>query len=103
MQPILSKLVVPIVLPYEFVRVVFKDKRKRDIWFKCKPQLKGKNVWITDDLTPFSSGIAYQARLAVKQKKIKQKKIQKTCVFRGRIFIIKNGETTPVIMTKLDE
>lgn len=80
------------------VRVVFKDEKKRDIWFKCKPELKGKNVWITDDLTPFTSGMAYQARQAVKQKRA-----QKTWVFRGRVFIIKNGETNPTAVTRLSD
>jgi hypothetical protein len=76
------------------VRVVFQDEDLRNKWYKGKTELKGVNIWLSDDMTPFGSGLAYQARKAKKEQKI-----QKTWVFKGRIFIIKNGETTPTIVT----
>ena len=76
------------------VRVVFHDEEFRNKWYKCKTELKGKNIWLSDDLTPFGSGIAYLARKAKKEQKI-----QKTWIFRGRIFIIKNGESTATIVS----
>jgi hypothetical protein len=80
------------------LRVVFKDAIKRDELFKLKPKLKGHNIWITDDLTSHSSNLAYLARQAEKTKKIK-----KTWVYGGRIFIVKNEDDRPVKISKKED
>ena len=51
---------------------------------KKRSKLKDKAVYITDDLTPYRSGLAYQARKALKADKIAD-----TWVYDGNIFIKK--------------
>ena len=69
---------------------ILDTEKKQDI-FKAKPKLKGQNVWVSDDLTPFGSGIAYQARQAVRTGKIK-----KTWVYDSKVFIVKKEDDRPV-------
>ena len=73
------------------LRVVLKDDAKKQEIFKAKPRLKGQNVWVSDDLTPFGSGIAYQARQAVRTGKIK-----KTWVYDSKVFIVKKEDDRPI-------
>jgi hypothetical protein len=80
------------------LRMVFKEESIRSEIFKIKNKLKGHNIWITDDLTAHNSSLAYLARQAYKQRKIK-----KTWVYGGKVFVVKNGDDRPVkINTKED-
>ena len=47
-------------------RVIFKDKSMKTTVVKAKTKLKGKNIWISDDLTAYRSNMAYQARQSVR-------------------------------------
>ena len=72
------------------LRVTLKSMEKKREIFKAKTRLKGQNLWITDDLTPFGSCIAYEARQAVKNGTI-----TKTWVYDSKIFIVKKGDDRP--------
>jgi vacuolar-type H+-ATPase subunit I/STV1 len=48
------------------IRVAFKDKAVKEQLMKKRKVLKGKNVWLSDDLTAHRSKLAYLARAAVK-------------------------------------
>jgi hypothetical protein len=80
------------------LRVVFKEEQKREDVFKLKSKLKGHDLWITDDLTALNSNLAYLARQALARRKIK-----KTWVYSGRIFIVKNGDDRPIRIIRRDE
>ena len=72
------------------MRVVFHDKdRKKDV-MKKKKNLKGKKIWLSDDLTPYRSNLAFLARKACKDKKIHD-----TWVTDSKIFIQTNAKDTP--------
>lgn len=80
------------------LRVVFKEEDKRNDVFKLKPNLKGKNIWLTDDLTASMSSLAYLARQALKNEKIKN-----TWVFGGKIFIVKDGDDRPIRVSRKED
>ena len=60
--------------------------------------MKGKNIWITDDLTSQTSNLAFLARQSMKGNKIK-----KTWVYGGRIFIVKNGDDRPMKISRKED
>ena len=65
---------------------------------KAKTKLTGVELWISDDLTPLRMKLAYDARLAVKQKAV-----HKTWVHDGKVFIIdKEGARPRRIRCKTD-
>ena len=75
-------------------RVTFKDKSSKTTVVKAKTKLKGKSIWISDDLTAFRSNMAFQARQAVRDQLFEQ-----TWVHDGKIFIKKTGHTRPIKLT----
>jgi hypothetical protein len=54
------------------VRVAFETEETRARIFKKRNKLKDSNIWISDDLTPGRSELAYKARQAVKANLIAQ-------------------------------
>ena len=62
-------------------KIIFKEKISKTEVIKAKPNLKGKDVWISDDLTTHRSGVAF----AVRQAK-RAGKIEKCWVHEGKIF-----------------
>ena len=75
-------------------RVIFKDKSMKTTVVKAKTKLKGKNVWISDDLTAYRSNMAYQAREAVRNQMYEQ-----TWVHDGKIFVKQTGHIRPIKLT----
>jgi hypothetical protein len=75
------------------IRVVFKSKEKKVEVMKRRIKLKGKEVWLADELTPGKMRLAYQARHAMKNKKI-----EATWVFNGKVFIKKSLTDRPQIV-----
>ena len=71
--------------------MTFKKSSKKKEIFKLKPRLKHCNLWISDDLTPHGSNIAFAARNAVRNNKI-----AKTWVYDGKVFILRKGEDKPI-------
>jgi translation initiation factor 1 (eIF-1/SUI1) len=82
------------------VRVVFARKSKKTEIFKAKKKLKGTNntMWITDDLTPMRTNLAFLARQAVRESKLK-----KTWVHNGKVFAIKGDEEGPFRISKVED
>ena len=62
---------------------------------KEKPKLKGKDIWVNDDLTQLRSTLAYEARQAVKGGLA-----ERTWVHDGKIFLKKFGEDRPIKVTR---
>jgi hypothetical protein len=54
------------------LRIVFSDNGKKAKVIKLKKKLKDSQIWVTDDLTKLRSELAYEARKAVREKKISQ-------------------------------
>ena len=75
-------------------RVIFKDKSMKTTVEKAKMKLKGKNIWVSDDLTAYRSNMAFQAREAVRNQTYEQ-----TWVHDGKIFVKKTGHTRPTKLT----
>ena len=75
-------------------RVIFKDKAMKSTVVKAKTKLKGKNIWVSDDLTAYRSNMAYQARQAVRNQIYEQ-----TWVHDGKIFVKRTGQIRPTKMT----
>ena len=48
-------------------KIVFYSKSKPDLVFREKRKLKGKQIWLTEDLTITNAKFAYLARQAVKK------------------------------------
>ena len=71
-------------------RVIFKEKSMKTTVVKAKTKLKGKNIWISDDLTAYRSNMAFQARQAVREQHYEQ-----TWVHDGKIFVKKDWSYTP--------
>ena len=69
------------------MKVAFKEKITKTEVIKLTSKLKGKEVWICDDLTMHRSRFVYLARQAKKNKKIKA-----YWVHDSKVFIIKLGE-----------
>ena len=51
----------------ERIKIVFNNQQSKDAVYKNRTKLKGKNLWIAEDLTPTRSKLAYMARQAVKK------------------------------------
>jgi hypothetical protein len=49
------------------VKMAFSDGKKREEVYKSRAKLKGKDIWITEDLTPRKSSLFYKTRQAVKE------------------------------------
>ena len=72
------------------IRVVFNDEtRKKEIMEK-KKQLKGKKMWLSDDLTPYRSNLAFLARKAAKERRIHD-----TWVTDSKVFVQAKAKDTP--------
>ena len=82
------------------LRVAFSKKAKKNEVFKEKKKLKGMDsaLWITDDLTPMRTNLAYLARKAVRETKLK-----KTWVHDGKVFAVKNNEEDPYKITNEED
>ena len=79
-------------------KVIFKEKTTKMEVMKAKPNLRGKPVWINDDLTTYRSGVAFRAREAMRAGKI-----EKTWTHDGKIFAKKFGIERPIkIITNKD-
>jgi hypothetical protein len=52
------------------MRIAFTIKDKKEEVFKLKKKLRGKQLWLADDLTPYRDNLAFQARHAMKQGQI---------------------------------
>jgi hypothetical protein len=76
------------------VKVAFTTKDKKKQVMQSKKKLKGDDMWISDDLTPYRRNLAYLARRAVKGGKAAQ-----TWVTDGKIFLKKNGKDKPEKIT----
>ena len=76
------------------VKFVFLDIDKKAEVMKKRKVLKGKKVWLSDDLTPHRSSLAFHAREAVKQKKIAQ-----TWVIDNKVFIKMESNSRPQRIT----
>ena len=76
------------------VKVVFHEKSVKMRVFKSKNKLKGDDhIWLSDDLTPYRSRLAFLARSAVKEERINQ-----TWVFDGKIFIKITKDSKPRVI-----
>ena len=75
------------------VKVVFYTEAPKDEIFKVKKNLKGKDIWISEDLTPGKSKLAYTARQAIKSKHATQ-----TWTASGNIFIKKTDNANPMLV-----
>jgi polyhydroxyalkanoate synthesis regulator phasin len=64
------------------IRVVFTSEEIKERVMKNRKRLKGKKVYLTDDLTPQRSTLAYHARMAVKKPKLAD-----SWVYDGKVFI----------------
>jgi hypothetical protein len=51
----------------KLVKMAFNDGMKRDEVYAARAKLKGKELWITEDLTPRKAQLYYKARQGVKQ------------------------------------
>jgi hypothetical protein len=51
----------------KLVKVVFVSTDWREEIYKNRSKLKGKEVWITENLTPHKAALFYKARQAVKE------------------------------------
>ena len=80
------------------IKIVFVDEDKRDSVISQRKKLKGKEIWLTDDLTPYRSRIAYLARNAVKNEHAHQ-----TWTTDGKIFIKKGQNSAPKRIMTEDE
>jgi hypothetical protein len=72
------------------MRVVLNDPAKKSSIMTAKNKLKGKMIWVQDDLTLYRSNLAFLARKAVKEKKI-----QMTWVTGNKVFIKPDEESAP--------
>lgn len=72
-------------------RIIFKHKFTKSEVVKEKTKLKGKDIWVNDDLTQLRSRLAYEARQAVKGGLV-----EKTWVHDGKIFLKKFDEDRPL-------
>ena len=72
-------------------KIIFKEKITKTEVMKAKPNLRGKEVWINDDLTVLRSGLAYKAREAMRAGKI-----EKTWTHDGKVFVKKRGIERPI-------
>ena len=48
-------------------KLAFSDIKTREEVYAARSKLKGKNIWITEDLTPKKASLYYQARQSVKK------------------------------------
>jgi hypothetical protein len=64
------------------VRVAFTNEAKKKQVMSQKKNLKGEQMWITDDITPYRNRLAYLARQAVKNGHAHQ-----SWISAGKIFI----------------
>ena len=72
------------------IKIVFNDKVSKAEVMKSKTKLKGTSIWINDDLTTYRSGLAYEARQAMRAGKI-----EKTWCHDGKVFVKKSGIERP--------
>lgn len=63
------------------IRMVFANEDIREKVVKARKKLKGKKIYLTDDLTPQRNTLAYHARMAVKNHKLAD-----TWVYDGKVF-----------------
>ena len=80
------------------MKVVFYSKAKRDQVFREKRKLKGKQIWLTEDLTVTKAKFAYLARQA-----IKKGHAHSTWTTGGRILVKKTAESKPKYVTTISE
>jgi hypothetical protein len=80
------------------MRIAFVSKAKKDEVFKLKKKLRGKQIWLADDLTPYRDNLAYQARHAMKQGKIFL-----TWVYDNKVFIQKTKSGRPIRIKMVED
>jgi hypothetical protein len=51
----------------KMVKMVFNGGKIRDQVYAARTKLKGKNLWITEDLTPRKAALYFKTRQSVKQ------------------------------------
>ena len=72
------------------MRIAFANKEIKNKVFKLKKKLKGKQIWLADDLTPYRDNLAFKARNAMKQGQIFL-----TWVHDNKVFIQKSKQDRP--------
>ena len=72
------------------IKITLKDYETKNKIYINKWHLKGKDVWISEDLTPYKAKLFYQARKAVKDGHANL-----TWTMDGKIFIKKRKESPP--------
>jgi hypothetical protein len=50
----------------QLIKLAFTDIKKREEVYKIQSKLKGKRLWITEDLTPRKAALSYKSRQCVK-------------------------------------
>ena len=79
-------------------KIAFTSKQAKNKVYKAKKKLKGKETWLTEDLTIQRSKLAYQARLAVKKKHA-----HATWTDDGRVLVMKDEKSKPKRVSSIDE
>jgi hypothetical protein len=80
------------------VKVVFVNTGTRDEIYKQRSKLKGKEVWITEDLTPKKAALFYKARQAVKEGRATL-----AWTNEGKIFVKTGSNDKPTIISSEDQ
>jgi hypothetical protein len=78
----------------KLVKLSFNSTTTRDEIYKKRSTLKGKDVWVTEDLTPRNAALFFKARQAVKKGKAAL-----TWTNEGKIFVKSTSNAKPTIIS----
>jgi hypothetical protein len=79
-------------------KLVFSDMTKREEVYAARSKLKGKNLWITEDLTPRKSALFYKTRQCVKEGRAAL-----TWTHNGKIFLKVSSTAKPKLVYTEDD
>jgi hypothetical protein len=92
------KYVTPIGKKEDMAKIAFIDSKTREEVYKSRTKLKGKNLWITEDLTPKKAALFYKARQAVKNEAAVL-----TWTYNGKIFLKTSSTAKPKLIKTADD
>ena len=80
------------------MKVAFNDGKTREEVYSARAKLKGKDLWVTEDLTPIKSTLFYKARHCVKEGLGAL-----TWTYNGKIFLKATTTSKPKIIYSEDD
>jgi hypothetical protein len=80
------------------VKIAFTTEDKKKQLMEKKKILKGENIWLIDELTPYRRRLAYMSRQAVRGGHA-----HKTWTTSGKVFIKETASSSPIKVRKTSD